>query len=161
MLFYEELEMETFMCMSQFLVYLVPFCVSLGVILRPKETMDLLNSWPLLFQSVKEVRDDVPSPFDNLSAALEVIATLVSTQVIALAMALLSLAFSTLPTCYFPAMENLGLISDGVLPRFGWQLIFFPLEHATYFPPMLISPLAGGIVLVLTGVYKIYTERRS
>ena len=162
MLLYEELKVETFMCMSQFLVYFVPVCISLGVILRPKETMDLLNSWPLLFQSLKEVRDDIPSPFDNLSAALEIISTLVSTQVIALTMALFSLAFSTLPTCYFPAMENLGLIPAGLLPRFCWQLIFFPLEYATYLPPMLIASLAGGIVLIETGVYKIYTaELRS
>ena len=161
-LLYEELKMETFLCISLFLVYFVPFCVSLGVIARPKETMDLLNSWPIILSCLKEVRHDVSSPFDDMSEAFELIALLLMTQGIAVTAALLSLAFSTLPTCYFPLLERMGLIPEAVLPRFGWQLIFFPLEYATSLPAMLIGAFAGSIVLIVVGVFNIYTnELRS
>ena len=161
MLVYEELKIETFMCISLFLIYFVSICISLGVVGRPKETMDLLNSWPYILSSLKELRNDVPSEFEDLSEAFELVAQLLASQGVALAAALLSLAFSTLPTCYFPAIESLGLIPEGVLPRFAWQLIFFPLEYATYIPPMLIVPLNTSISLILVGVYRIYiTELR-
>ena len=150
----EGLKIETFMCTSHLLIYLVSFCISLGMIARPKETIDLLNSWPYILSCLKEIRKDVPSPFDDLSAALKIMAVLVATQGIAVAAALLTLAFSTLPTCYFPAAEYLGLIPDGMLPRFAWQLMFFPMEYLTYLPPMLSTPLCGSLFLILVGVHR-------
>ena len=154
----QELKMETFMCISQFLFYFDTFCLSLGVIVRPQETMDLLNSWPILLSFLKELRNDVPSPLDDISLALELIALFLMTQGVAVTSALLSLAFSTLPTCYFPLVESLGLIPDGVLPRFAWQLIFFPFEYVTALPAMLMESLAGSIILIVLGVYKLYTN---
>ena len=154
MLWHGELRIETFMCTSHFLIYLTSFSISIGMIARPKETIDLLNSWPYILSCLRELRKDVPSPFDDLSAALKIIAVLVATQGIAFAAALLTLAFSTLPTCYFPAAEYLGLIPDGMLPRFAWQLIFFPLEYLTYIPPMLCSPLCGSMLLIFVGVLR-------
>ena len=128
MLCSEELKIQTFMCTSHFLIYWVSFCISAVMVIRPRETMDLLNSFPFILSCLKESRKGVPSQFDDLSAALKIVAVLLATQGIAIAAALLSLAFSTLPTCYFPAAESLGLIPGGLLPRFAWQLIFFPLE---------------------------------
>lgn len=66
MLFHEKLQVETFMCISLFLVYFVAFCISPGVVAQPKETMDVLNSWPFLLSCLKELGNDVPSPFDDL-----------------------------------------------------------------------------------------------
>ena len=155
MLLFEELKIETFMCTSLFLIYFVAFSISVGMIARPTETMDLLNSWPYILSCLKDIREDVPSQFDDLSEALKLMAVLLATQGIAVAAALLSLAFSTLPTCYFPAAESLGLIPEGLLPRFAWQLIFFPLEYLTYLPPMFAAPLTGGMLLILAGVCKL------
>ena len=155
-LMYEELKIETFMSISQFLVCFVPFCISLGTIVRPKETMDLLNSWPFILSCLKDFGKGVSSPFDEVPLALKLITVLLTVNGIAAVASLLSLAFSTLPTCYFPTVERWGLIPEGLLSPFTWQLIFFPLEYATYLPPMLIAPLSGCIMIILMTVYRIY-----
>ena len=154
MLWSEELKIETFMCASHFLIYFFSFCISMVLVVRPQETMDLLNSFPFILSCLKQSGKGVPSQFDDLSGALKIMAVLLATQGIALAAALLSLAFSTLPTCYFPAAESLGLIPAGLLPQFAWQLLFFPLEYATYLPPVFSSALAGSIILILLGVFR-------
>ena len=150
----EELKIEAFICASQFLVYFISFGVSLGMIARPKESMDLLNSWPYILSCLKEVRGDGPSQFDDLSASLKLIAVVLAPQAIALGGPLLSLVYSTIPTCYFPMAQSLGLIPEGLLPRFTWQLIFSPLEYITYLPPMLSAPLSGSLLLILIGVLR-------
>ena len=75
-----------------------------------------------------------------------------------MAVALFSLAFSTLPTSYFYAAEKLGILPDGLLPRFVQQLIVFPLEYASYFPPTIIASLSGCSMLIIVGTYRIYTR---
>ena len=67
-----------------------------------------------------------------------------------------SLIFSTLLACFFPTAERLGLIPEGLLPRFAWQLLLFPLEYATYLPPMLSTAFACSVFLILLGVSRIY-----
>ena len=146
-----ELTIQTFMCTSHLLIYLGSFCISLGMIARSKETMDLLNGWPFILTCLTELRGSRPTQFDDLSTSLKIIAVFVATQGIALAAALLSLAFSTLPTCLFPTAESLGLLPEGLLPRFGWQLVFFPLEYIMYLPPMFSTPLAVSLLLMLVG----------
>ena len=150
----EELKIETFLCISLFLIYFVSFCISLVMIAKPEETIDLLNSWPFILSCLKEFRNDVPSVFDDLSTALKVIAALFATQAIAITAALQSLAFSTLPTCYFPTAQDLGLIPQGSLSPFEWQLLMFPLEYMTYLPPMLSAPFSASMLLILVGVLK-------
>ena len=147
-------KVETFMCASHFLIYLVSFCVSLVMVAKPQETMDVLNSFPYVLSCGEKLRKGAPSMFDDLSASLKIIAVLLATQGIALVGPLLSLAFRALPTCYFPAAEYFGLIPQGIFPRFAWKLVFFPLEYATYLTPMLSAPFAGSIVLIIVGVHR-------
>ena len=154
-LMYEELKIETFMCTSYFLIFLVSFGISLGMIARPKETMDLMNSWPYILSCLRELQNDELSVFDDLSTALKITSVFLVTQGIAITAAFCSLVFSTLPTCYFPTAESLGLIPHGLLPRFAWQLLFFPLEYITNLPPMFSAPFAGSLILILVGVFKI------
>ena len=150
----EELKIQmAFMCACQFLVYFVSFGVSMGMIARPKETMDVLNSWPFILSCLKELRGTTaPAQYDVLSTSSKLIAVLVATQGIALMGPLFSLIYSTIPTCYFPMAESLGLIPEGLLPGFAWQLILSPLEYITYLSPMLSAPLSGSILLILEGV---------
>ena len=114
-----ELTIETFMCTSHLLIYIVSFCNSLAMIARPKETMDLLNGWPFILTCLTELRGSTPSQYDDLSTSLKIMAVFVTAQVIVLTAALLGLAFSTLPTCLFPTVESFGLIPEGLLPRLG------------------------------------------
>ena len=157
-LLFEELKTETFIILSLFMVYFVSFCISFVVLARPKETMDLLNCWPLVLSCLKELDLEASSPFDDISEVLMLVTVMIVTQAIALAAALLSLAFDTLPVCYYPTLYKLGLIPEGVLTRFGWQLIFAPLEYATNIHPMLSAPFSGGIFIILVGVFKIFSN---
>ena len=95
---------------------------------KPKETMDMLNSWKFLLSSLKDLSGHVPSPFDDLSSDFKLIALFFTTQGITLGVSLFSLVFRTLRACYFPAMKSLGLIPEGLLPPIAWQLMFFPFE---------------------------------
>ena len=156
LLLHEELNIETFMCAGQAVLFLLSFGFALVMIARPKETMDVLNSWPFILSCLNELRNDVPSPYDELSEALKLIALLPVAQGAVLVGAMYSLIFSTLPTCYFPTAERFGLIPEGLLPRFAWQLLFFPLEYATYVPAMLSTSLACSMLLILLGVSRIY-----
>ena len=159
LLLFEELKIETFMCISLFLIYLVAFMIGLGIWARPQETMDLLNSWSKILACLEEIREGpLPTPFDDMSTTLKVIAVFLVTQGIAFAAGLLSLIMSHLPICFFPMAEKYGLIPEGILPRFCWQLVFFPLEYFSYIPPMFCAPFSGAILLTLMGVLKIYLE---
>ena len=121
--------------------------------------MDLLNGWPGILSCIQEIREEPAlGPFDDISTTLKVITVLLVAQGIAFAAALLTIIMSNLPICLFPMAESLGLIPDGLLPRFGWQLLFFPLEYLTYLPPMLIAPYSGSILLIMVGVLKLYLQ---
>ena len=159
LLLFEELKIETFMCLSLFLIYMVATMIGLGVWARPEETMDLLNSWPRILSCIQEIREEPAlGPFDDISTTLKVITVLLVTQGIAFAAALMTIIMSNLPICLFPMAESLGLIPDGIMPRFGWQLLFFPLEYLTDLPPVLIAPYSGSILLILVGVLKLYLQ---
>ena len=152
----EELKIQTFMCLTHSLIYFASFCISLVIVAKRKQKLDLLNSIPLVLSSMEQIgAQSNLSQFEELATALKIIAVFLATQGTALMAALLSLAFSTLPTCYFPAVESLGLIPTGLLPPFGWQLIFFPMEYATYRPPRFTASLAGSIILITFGVLRV------
>ena len=159
LLLYDDLKIETFLCACQVLTYLNSFSMGMVMLVRPKETMDLLNSWTLILFCLKQCGKAEPTQYDELSEALKVICLLTVTQGAALASAMFSLIFSTLPTCYFPTAERLGLLPNNcMLPRFVWQLIFFPLEYAAYLAPMLCAPFGFSMLLIFIGVCRIYTN---
>ena len=160
-LLYEQLKVETFMCLSLFVIHFAAFMTSLGMWARPEQTLDLLNSWPKILACLEEIQGDGrhPTPFDNMSTSLKIIAPFLVCQGIALGTGVASLLFSNLPACFFPMAENFGLIPEGVLPRFGWQLVFFPLECLSYIPPMFAAPFSGAILVILMGVLKVYLDQ--
>ena len=88
LLLHEELKIETFMCAAQFLIYLASFCMSLVIIARPRETMDMLNSRPWIWSCLKKLGANVPSPDDNLSKALKLVSVLLVSQCLDLSAAM-------------------------------------------------------------------------
>ena len=160
MLLYEEVRIETFICVSLFLVHFVAFMISFGVLARPSETMDVLNSHPQILSCINEVIHGKSrlSPFHDISASLQVMAVVLVTQFIAFGTAIISLIWSHLPVCFFPMAEKAGLIPAGVLPRLAWQLVFFPQEYLAYLPPMFIAPFTASIIIAELGVLKLYLQ---
>ena len=152
--------MEPFMCIRLFPGWLVPALVSLGIWARPQETMDLLNSWPKILSCIKEIEgESAPSPFDCLSATLKVIAVNVACQGAAFGAGVGTVIFSSIPICFLPIANRFGHIPDGILSQFEWQLTFFPLEYLIHVPHMLCATVSGGILMILVGVLKIYTNK--
>ena len=159
MLLYDEVKTETFLCISLFLISFVSFCLSLVLFARPQETMDLLNCWPLVLSSLRELGvEHVPSPFDDISEAIKLVTVMIASQGIVLGSSFGVLIYNNLPVCYYPTFERLGLIPQGVLPPFAWQLIFVPLEYATNLPPILTATVVCGIFLIFLGIFKILSS---
>ena len=156
-LLFQELSVESFMVISVVLIYSVTILLSVAVLARPEETMDLLNSWPRILACIQEILEGPTlSPFDDVSTSLKVIAIFLVSQGVVIAALLLSIVMGHLPVFWLPLADRLGLIPEGIMPRFGWQLLFLPLEYLTYLPPMFIAPFSGGIMVVLVGVLKLY-----
>ena len=103
---FEELNVITFMCISGTFVYFVPWCMSLGITLRWKETMGMLNSWPMILACLETRRQrgtKRKAQFGNLSLALKLIALAVTVLIVVLAAASLSILFKNLPVCLLPS----------------------------------------------------------
>ena len=158
LLYDNEFNIETIMCAAHFILYFISFSISLVMLVKPKETMDLLNSWPLILSCLKQPGKPEPTQFDDLSEAFKLIALLIMTQGAAVGGAIVSHIFSTLPTCYLATAERLGLIPQGLLPRSAWRSFFFPLEYATYLLPMLSASFACSLFLIVIGVFRIYSR---
>ena len=160
MLLHEELRIETFICVSLFVIHFVAFMISLGTLARPQETIEVLNSHPGVLSCIQEIRHGKPrlNPFHDISASLQVVAAVLVAQGIAFAASIASLIWSDLPACFFPMAESVGLIPAGALPRFAWQLMSFPVEYLAYLPAMFIAPLSGGILMTELGVLKLYLQ---
>ena len=159
LLLFEELKLESFMCISIFLVYATSTLCSVVVWARPEETMDLLNSWPYILSCIQEIRDEPPlSPFDDIMTTMKVMLGLAIGLGIAFAAGLLTIIMSYLPVCLFPLANSAGLIPEGILPHIGWQLLFLPLEYMRLTPPMIIAPYSASLLFVLAGVLKLYLQ---
>ena len=160
---FEELNAITFMCISGTLVYFVPWCLSLGITLKWKETMDLLNSWPMILACLETRQQRGPkrkTQFGNLSLALKLSAVAVMVPIVVFAAASLSILFKNLPVCLLPLAKGVGIVPEqGMLPHFMWQLIFFPLEVAVAVPPLTATGFSAGIVFISVGVFKIYLDQ--
>ena len=159
---FEELNMVTFMCISGTLVYFVPWCMCLGITLKWKETMDMLNAWPMILACLETRRQrgtKRKAQFGNLSLALKLIVLTAAVSVIVLAAASLSILPIRLPVCLLPLAQGMGVVPQGgVLPQFMLQLIFFPLEVALAVPPLAAAGFSAGIIIISVGVFKIYLD---
>ena len=159
---FEELNAITFMCITGTLVYFVPWCLSLGITFKWQDTMDLLNSWPLILACLETSQQrgtKRKAQFGNLSLALKLIAVAVTVPIVVFAAASLSILFKNLPVCLLPLAKGVGIVPDrGVLPDFIWQLIFFPLEVAVAVPPLTATGFSAGIMFISVGVFKIYLD---
>ena len=96
---------------------------------------------------------------DDLSTALQVITVLLVTQDIAIAAGILTVIFNTLPVCWLTVVaDDLDLIPSGVISRFWWGVVFFPLEWITYIPPLFPSPVNRSVMLLGASMMKVYAH---
>lgn len=134
MLRLDELKIETFLCVSEFLVCFGSFTMSLGIWTQPRETMDLLNSWSNILGCLPQIQEGdsaiAPTPFDDVLTCIKIAFLLPVCQGIALSAALVNLIFSHLPFSVFATAERLDLIPPQLswMPRIIWHVVFFPVE---------------------------------
>jgi hypothetical protein len=157
---YDEISARFFVCVSMALVPTVAVLVGLPVWFRPKETIDLLNSWTQISERVKSIDPTAKShPLDNWSACLKTTANALDGQAIVVGMAAASLSISNLHVGYFTLAKDLGLVPDGMLPNWAWRIMFAPLEGLTTVPFMLISPLSANLFFMSIGALDIYLRQ--
>ena len=155
----EELRVESFLCLCLALIYGGGILLSLGVVLRPKETIDLLNSWAHISDSLESIDPSSQSrPLDNIPTCLKVISSLLVTQGICLAVLLFSFCMDDLPTFLFARVQRLGWLPEGLLPRWAWQILFAPMEWLMAQPYMLMAAYTPDFLFMQNGLLDIYLQ---
>ena len=152
----EDLGAKSFLCLSQAAIFFIPLYMSVGVVLRPKETVDLLNSWS--YVSIETDSGTKFHPLNDMSASLKVIAAFTCCYGITTGTGFISTVRSDLPMCVFPTLERFGLIPEGILPRFAWQILVVPVEWILYVSPMAVAHFGACILFMGNGEIQIYME---
>ena len=157
------LGLQTCCCIAVSLYFINSFCVSLGVVARPGETADVINSWRHVFHLTGDDRlFGKPVPLEDILTVLKLLTAILLYQVIALAVSMASIAgpFTTMPVFLLPTIESFGLIPAAwPVPRLVWQLLVFPLEYAIFLQTALAGSLCGSIFIVSVGIQKFCVDR--
>ena len=146
-------DVETLMCMSLFLIQFVGWAMSLGLVFRWEESIEVLNTWEGLVGCIAETGQ--VTPYDDVSSALKIILCVLIAVGCAAGNAIVSLLFSNLPVCFYPVCKSAGLIPNIGLSPLVWQLVFLPLELAVGVMALCNGNLGGIILIESTGAQKV------
>ena len=136
---------ETLMCMSLFMIQFVGWAMSLGLVFRWQESIEILNTWDRLVAAIDETGQR--SPFDDVPAALKIILCVSIAIGCGAGNAIVSLLFSNLPVCFYPMCKAAGLLPElSFMTPLMWQLAFFPAELTLGVLAMCNGNL-GGVML--------------
>ena len=157
------LGLETCGCIAVSLYLINSFCVSLGVVARPVESADVLNSWRHVFDLTGDDRLVGKSVLlEDILTALKLLTVILLYQVVALVASMASIAgpFTTMPVFLLPTIESLGLVPAAwPVPRLVWQLLLFPLEYAIFLQAAMAGSLCGSIFIITVGIQKFCVDR--
>ena len=153
--FYEQEspDVETFMCMSLFMIHFVGWCNSLGLVYRPQETIQLMNTWKNLVESFDDSGET--STYDDINSSLEILICVPLMAGVGLANGVVSLLFSNLPVSMYPMSKAAGLIPDLGIHPFFWQLAFFPMELILGSIAMFNAGFGGMVLQESIGVQRV------
>ena len=134
---------------------------SLGVILRPDETADLLNSWSsvskILTGETGEGRK--VSPFTSVGASGRYIIVVIVTTWIAFVVGGISLFLAPIPVTWVHfARPALHSVPKDYMHSIYIKLVFFPLEMAVSLPLMVSSAFSVGTVILGIGLQKKFAD---
>ena len=158
-----EVKVETFICIGYFFMMFCPWVISLGVVLQPAETIDLINSWRKILRSMEAMTEcshtlDLFSDVGTCIKILSITSILPGTIISA---AIVPLFFdSLLPATCIGTAGGLGFISEEMLKNYRvyCHLVFIPVEGLLTFWPVLMAVLSTNLVLLGLGVLKIAAE---
>ena len=127
--FYEQEspDIETFMCMSLFMIHFVGWSMSVGLVYRWREAIQLLNPLKQFVADFDESGEI--SPYADVRSSMEILIVIPLMAGVGGANGVVSLLFSNLPVCPYPMSKSAGLIPDLDIHPFWWQLAFFPLRN--------------------------------
>ena len=152
-----ELNVINCMTLSGWLVYFVPFSAAFVIWYKPRETVDLLNSWKHVLACLDAIGQGGKRPLDDLVASLNVSTLFVLCQGLGISPMLFSF-YLVMPHCWLPALNKWGLISLTRFPYIVWQVIFAPADLLTYVPIMLVGPFSLAIFMTSVGVSSTYVS---
>ena len=99
----KQLDIPTFICVSFFVIHVAPICVAVGVICRPLETTNVLNSWPQILSCLQRACGGESFHYRNrlkysrVSACLKIIALTALLAFGTVSAAVWSVVFTDLP----------------------------------------------------------------
>ena len=127
--------------------------MSLGLVFRWQESIEVLNTWDGLVACIDETGER--TPYDDVSSALKIVLCMLIAVGCGAGNAIVSLLFSNLPVCFYPIFKSAKLIPDVGLPQFVWQLAFLPLELTLGLMAMCNGNLGAIVLIGTTGVQKV------
>lgn len=159
MLLYQELRMESFICVTVSLAHVIATVLGSVVIMSPKETMDLLNSWSHVSDSLKMINSNSEfHPLGSISVCLKTGGGLFTSEAVPPLVAILSLIWTDMAILWFPMVERFGLIPVGILPRWAWQIVFAGIEWLTCQPFMMMAILSTNFMYIGNGALRTFVK---
>ena len=160
MVMFESMDATTFMSVATFLACFVSLTASASSIFRSDVTIDLLAGWPQILACYPQKDGTVLGIVSNTKTAIVVSGLAVLGFVIGLGLSMISLILPSLPVCFLPLAEHVGLVSEqSQIPRIVWRFVFWPLEILTYLIPMLLAGFSTMTLMILAMVVRTCTNQ--
>ena len=146
-----KLDVITFVCTTEFLIFLVSFSASTSCTFLPDETKGLVNHLPeMLAYFVEQNFTSAVSVIGNIKTAVAVVSLALMSVLISLAAAGLSVSNSAYPTSLVLAIKSARLILTETEITLAVSIfLVFPLQFISYALPMLRSGWSCMVVLIL------------
>ena len=150
------LTVSTLMSIGLFSPYVCGLTVGVGNFLKPRETLQLVNSWRSTLDCVGKAKGRHISGFESLPLSLKVVGVGATTTIVPFILLTLAFLFPDLPVNAHNLVSSLGL--DTNPPALVVQLSFIPLESLLMVLPTVSAAFGGMVLTIGIGVLKVYYE---
>ena len=125
-----ELDVTACLCCISFLIHIVAFSLSFACFFDKEVTVDFVNGWDTVLACFPDPNGNTLSAISNIKSATLVTALGLLEITQATVISGLGLAFDSLPFCYLPMAEAMGLlvVNNTGIPRIVWKLVFWPFK---------------------------------
>ena len=137
----------------------VHFCgwlFAASVILHPKETADVLNSWLPLQEILTRETGRKMTQFSDLSASVKCVAVTVITILIAFNVGIASVLLRPMPTFWVYFVADLGLFPKSNMNFLPIKMLFFPAEMFVSLSLMTSAAFSLGILVLGIGLHNLF-----
>ena len=150
------LDLTTFLLISSLLAYVDGFSMSLAVLFRPYDTVQLFNTSPLILSLFHKHRKDV-NMFQNPKNAIVITALAIHCSVCVALFSAFGFALHEYPvSLYYIAECVIG--RPKFIPYLLWKLLFWPVEFLSYVHILMLCCISSMVLLTMPGICSACTD---